>query len=135
MKKTSMNASRRAQFWLSALVILALIIVCIATVVRMAQGAAGAVTIKNIIMILEIAGILAGVVILASDRGGRSGQKAKILSRLFAAESIVELLHGTIGMDQTARLFEIFNVGITMEFLLFVFIAYVFKLMADDYNK
>lgn len=45
------------------------------------------------------------------------------------------MLHGTIGMDQTARLFEIFNVGITMEFLLFVFIAYVFKLMADDYNK
>ena len=42
---------------------------------------------------------------------------------------------GTIAMDQTARLFEIFNVGITMEFLLFVFIAYVFKLMADDYRK
>ncbi len=33
------------------------------------------------------------------------------------------MLHGTIAMDQTARLFEIFNVGITMEFLLFVFIA------------
>jgi len=45
------------------------------------------------------------------------------------------MLHGTIGMDQAARLFEIFNVGITMEFLLFVFIAYVFRLLADDYNK
>ena len=45
------------------------------------------------------------------------------------------MLHGTIAMDQTARLFEIFNVGITMECLLFVFIAYVFKLMADDYRK
>lgn len=135
MKKTSMNASRRAQFWLSALVILALIIVCVATVVRIAQGAAGVVTLKNIIMIIEITGILAGVVILASERGSRNVQKTKILSRLFAAESIVELLHGTIGMDQAARLFEIFNVGITMEFLLFVFIAYVFKLLADDYNK
>jgi uncharacterized membrane protein len=135
MKKTSMNASRRAQFWLSALVILALIIVCVATVVRIAQGAAGVVTLKNIIMIIEITGILAGVVILASERGSRNVQKTKILSRLFAAESIVELLHGTIGMDQAARLFEIFNVGITMEFLLFVFIAYVFRLLADDYNK
>lgn len=93
------------------------------------------VTLKNIIMIIEITGILAGVVILASERGSRNVQKTKILSRLFAAESIVELLHGTIGMDQAARLFEIFNVGITMEFLLFVFIAYVFRLLADDYNK
>lgn len=135
MKKTNMDTAQRMQFLLSMLVILALIIVCIATVVRIAQGAAGMVTVKNIIMILEIAGILSGVIILISDRGCRSAQKAKLLSRLFALESIIELLHATIGADQTVRLFEVFNVGITMEFLLFVFIAYVFKLLADGSNK
>lgn len=135
MKKTNMDTARRTQVLLSMLVILALIIVCIATVVRIAQGAAGVITVKNIIMILEIAGILSGVIILASDRVCRSAQKAKLLSRLFALESIIELLHATIGADQTVWLFEVFNVGITMEFLLFVFIAYVFKLLADGSNK